>query len=465
MWLTTPWNAILIAVAWNAQDAYAISAELAGEASNALSAYLKASPLTTSSVAISTQTPDLASLKAAVIAGNYTSRLSNVTRSRCPVSCNSAGTLNSTAWSVYHSLDRLSLCNESMLLDFAVFNQLNDTGTHISIAACTADLDTTTSQASKRSSNVSSTCFASSANLTEVTTSVELGSSGSTSSGNITGVVTALQKLQSLSSQTLGESNCNETFQFSLAGNVAVGFYVGSGLSSQGVITPVLESLTNQVQSDGTVAENLYVQLCDNRTARYSLGVFANTNADLPSVQQAVQAWRNNTCVTTNDSSTPNWQEVTFLAPALLKNTSSTGNNGSISTNSTTLAARSHVRKLVSRDSTCTTVEVVSGDTCATLAAECGITTDEFTEYNSGSGDCTGFTVGESVCCSTGTVPQVSNAVEVEGDCDNTWLGMGIPVVPLQLQIVSQLKTLKVITPTPGVGWVVVIYSLATTSV
>jgi chitinase len=228
-----------------------------------------------------------------------------------------------------------------------------------------------------------------------------------------------------LSSQTLGEGSCNETFQFALSGKAAVGFYIGSGLASQGVITSVLESLINQVQSDGTVTENLYVQLCDNRTARYSLGVFANTNADLHSVQQAVQSWRNNTCITENDSTTPNWQEVTFLAPSLLNNTSSTGNNSSKSTNSTTLAARTNFRKLVSRDSTCTTVEVVSGDTCATLAAECGITTDELTDYNPSSDNCTAFTVGESVCCSSGTISQVSNAVEVEGDCEKHLVGNG----------------------------------------
>ena len=106
--------------------------------------------------------------------------------------------------------------------------------------------------------------------------------------------------------------------------------------------------------------EELSVQTCDDRSARYSLGVFVNTQTELPSAQRAVQSFKNGSCL--NLAQTEPWQNITFLAPDLFFNNSGAAGN---STNTTKLSMRSDRlgRKLSAR-SDCSTAKVQSGDTC-----------------------------------------------------------------------------------------------------
>lgn len=106
--------------------------------------------------------------------------------------------------------------------------------------------------------------------------------------------------------------------------------------------------------------EELLVQICDNRTARYSLGVFINTQTDLSSAQLAVQSFKNGSCLTTVE--TKPWQKITFLAPRLFLGNHSVAGNSTNSTRVNVLSDR-FGRKLSAR-SDCTTAKVQSGDTC-----------------------------------------------------------------------------------------------------
>ncbi|KAJ6109923.1 hypothetical protein N7486_002158 [Penicillium sp. IBT 16267x] len=60
--------------------------------------------------------------------------------------------------------------------------------------------------------------------------------------------------------------------------------------------------------------------------------------------------------------------------------------------------------ELQKRETACSSILIKSGDTCITLAAKCGITTAEFSDYNTESSPCSSLTVGKPVCCSTGTL-------------------------------------------------------------
>lgn len=53
----------------------------------------------------------------------------------------------------------------------------------------------------------------------------------------------------------------------------------------------------------------------------------------------------------------------------------------------------------------------------ATLAAECGITAAEFTQYNPSSTECSSLAVGEYVCCSAGTLPDNTPSPGADGYC------------------------------------------------
>jgi hypothetical protein len=66
---------------------------------------------------------------------------------------------------------------------------------------------------------------------------------------------------------------------------------------------------------------------------------------------------------------------------------------------------------------TCSTVEVVSGDSCGSLAQKCGITAAQFTQYNSESNECSTLQPGEHVCCSAGTLPDFQPQPQPDGTC------------------------------------------------
>ncbi|KAL2827936.1 hypothetical protein BDW59DRAFT_178921 [Aspergillus cavernicola] len=412
---------------WTGGLAGALVGSLAYHAMPGLASVADVDPAEVASSA--SQTSDAASLKAALLAGNFTSPISHAVRSRCPLSCSESG-LDSTAWSVYHRVDRLDLCDSPMLLDFNLFNKLDDPRTHLSIAACTADLKLSSS--SKRETTDISCLSDSVTRSTD--TSLELATSGTTSSTKTTDVVDLLDQLQS--AFALSESACKEDIQIAYTDKAAIGVYLGSALSSQGVISPVLKKLATQVQTDGSIAQETFVQLCDSSTARYSLGVYVSTTGDLPSVQQALQTWHNSSCLATKDA-TADWYSISYLAP-------SSHQNSTLASNSTSLAARelsrrranadqqlhhgymhSHLhkardaRRLRSRDDSdeCTTIQVVSGDTCTTLADECGITAAEFTEYNSDSDLCSTLLAGQHVCCTDGDLPDYAPSPDLDGNC------------------------------------------------
>ncbi|KAL4733440.1 glycoside hydrolase superfamily [Aspergillus similis] len=335
------------------------------------------------------------SASAAVLAGNFTSPVSHAARSRCPVSCSESG-LNSTAWSVYHRVERLDLCESPMLLDFNLFNKLDDPRAHLSIAACTADFSLSSS--AKRESTTDASCLSDAVSRSTVTSYVQLASSGTTSSTKTTDVTNLLEQLQY--AFTVSESTCKEKIHIGYTDKAAIGVYLGSALSSQGVISPVLDKLATQVQTDGSIAQETIVQLCDDSSARYLLGVYVSANADLPSVQQALQTWRNSSCITTEES-TPKWYSISYMVPSSRQNSTRT-------INSTRLAAR---------DEECTTIQVASGDTCDTLAAECGVPTAEFIEYNSQLDSSCDVVAGQHVCCTDGDLPDYTPSADSDGNC------------------------------------------------
>ena len=64
-----------------------------------------------------------------------------------------------------------------------------------------------------------------------------------------------------------------------------------------------------------------------------------------------------------------------------------------------------HDHQLVAR-ADCRAIEVVSGDTCATLAARCDVSQTQLKNYNKlVTNFCTGLKPRQHVCCSTGDLP------------------------------------------------------------
>ncbi|KAF1971118.1 class V chitinase Chi100 [Bimuria novae-zelandiae CBS 107.79] len=353
--LANTWSASAVAANVN------ITAEHAAEA--AASAIKASITISTASQNIPGMPTDLADARAAISAGDYTSRVHHQPRFQCPRSCREAGS-NATAWYNYGigDLDRLKAC----------------------------------------ANNVPQV---------EITSSAELASSGG-SSDSIQDTILALSQLGALS--TTSTFGCNETVKFAYSGDVVAGIYVGSGLANQGPLASVLDALKVQITSDGSVAENLLVQLCTNSTSRYSMGVAISTkDSDFGSVQRQLQSWKNSTCVTDMQHRNPKWHEVNYYAPTLYSNPSTP--NVTMSNQTTPLLRKS--TDVLEARADCRTIQVQEKDTCASLAAECGISASDFTKYNPSSSLCSGLKPGQHVCCSSGTLPDFTPKPGADGYC------------------------------------------------
>ncbi|KAI0903547.1 class V chitinase Chi100 [Ustulina deusta] len=378
-------------------------------AASSVQALLGNSPIPTRQAPLATSTPDLGALKASILAGNYSRKVDLALSRSCPQPC----TADPKQWYIYHSLDRLAKCDGTLLLDFALVNPLNDSSSPVSIAACTANLADISAPVTDE------TCVHSGVSQKETNSSLERRSSGS-SSASVAEVIAALKQLEAYSALT--GAGCNETINFAKSGSVVVGIYAGSRLTNQGLVSSVITQLSTQVQGEGNLPEELLVQLCENHSARYSLGIYISTNSDLSSAQHAVQSWKNNTCVTSVDATVDTaWQKVSYLIPSSMGSNSSAVNSTIPSSNSSIISNRAAfprpgAGKLDIRD-TCSTVKVVAHDTCTTLAAECGITPAEFTDYNPSSTLCSTLVAGQHVCCSSGTLPDYAPSPYANGTC------------------------------------------------
>ncbi|PYI35708.1 glycoside hydrolase, partial [Aspergillus indologenus CBS 114.80] len=362
------------------------------DAQSALSAFLSANPISTRSASEPKATVDLETLKAAVVAGNFTpSRSWEFLRSACPGSCTDLG-LDPSAWPVYPGVHRLSLCDETMLLQFSLYTTVNQSQSRVGLRGCTADLVADTA------AQTGSTSCQMPTNMTSVVSALQISrDTAASAASSDTDAIAALTQL--LAYETLNPSGaCNETINFALAGQTAVGLYMGSSLHSQNLLAPILESLIEEIQDNG-VTETLVVQLCSSQhSARYAFGVIISLSGDLSAAQTAVQTWRNSSCITSLDDSTV-WQNLTYSIPTV----------SHARTNTTSLWARQRT--------TCTAVQVVSGDTCTTLATECGITATELSTYNPSSTLCSNLTVGEYICCTEGSAPDYAPSPDADGYC------------------------------------------------
>lgn len=112
---------------------------------------------------------------------------------RCPALCSDAGS-SPNNWTVYHDIRRLTRCNETMLLDFAVHIPLDNPDKHISIRACAADADANPIKSGIRRDQSSSV----SGNQTQIEAPLQMAWVGSTLSGNAVDVVAAAEQSKSI---------------------------------------------------------------------------------------------------------------------------------------------------------------------------------------------------------------------------------------------------------------------------
>ncbi|PQE28360.1 class V chitinase protein [Rutstroemia sp. NJR-2017a BBW] len=315
-------------------------------ASSAIDYWLAAHPISTRTSSASPTSTSVSNTNA------NSSLIFNSALSRCPASCSDAGS-NPANWTAYHDIRRLAVCNETMLLDFTIYNSLNDSNTQATIYSCKTD--STQSKSNSLPKRDAICQLGNNQRQTEL--SLErgwLGASGQDTSD----VVSAAKQLKDYIAPK--EDDCSEISAFAYSGTVAMGIYAGSKIQFG---SSILDDFIAEISTNG-VSDTLFVQHCagNGLNGNYAFGIVARLDGNLADVQGAVRTWRDSGCITSYDGASA-WKIFTISLPVEVDMSNSTSTNS-------TLTAFKDKRSLRQRD-TCTTIQVASGDSCGTLAAEC----------------------------------------------------------------------------------------------
>lgn len=127
----------------------------------------------------------------------------------------------------------------------------------------------------------------------------------------------------------------------------------------------MLRQFINKIRTTG-FSDSVVAQLCakDGRSSRYSLGIAVSGDRDLKFVQDAVATWASGECITSFDK-VEDWQDITLSVPSISNNsTASFGNSTRANSTAGTASSVSSRSNMLQRRAECSTVQVVSGDSC-----------------------------------------------------------------------------------------------------
>ncbi|KAH8882896.1 glycoside hydrolase, partial [Thozetella sp. PMI_491] len=336
----------------------------------------------------------------------------------CPSHCLDAGPAVGN-WSVYHNLEQFQRCTQNLFLDFSLYDLVDDPNTLHRLRACTVWGTDWNTLAPPSQPPVPATVL-------NVTYQLGWWSSASASVTGTAGDAYSLVKEMGLYlSNGYGPRN-NSAVMFGLSGDATIGLYLGSALQNEGAGDFISRTVTSAISRKG-VADGVMVQLCGGgRDADHVFGLVAAVNRTFESIQTAVQAWSNAMCLDGFSESLNVTGPVYVTAPPLVPISNDTdinsitggpglnpGGNGS-----DTLSLR-HARaaKSLGRRADCTTIQVVAGDSCASLATKCGISGAAFTSYNPQANLCSTLQPYQYVCCTSGTLPNYAPKPNADGSC------------------------------------------------
>jgi len=330
----------------------------------------------------------------------------------CPDSC-IRGTTPSN-WTVFHDTNSLAICSEPLLVDFSIWTPLDKPNVDVTLRTCTSGnadttINTLTEEINKDNGNSlgrrdeTSTC----GKATESKTTAQLARWGpsSSSTSDTESVITAARKIQEYLKDD--SSSCGKaTIIASYVKGTVVGFYAGKMVQSESLV----KQLIDRVKNEGA-APHLTAQVCGHEiNADHVVGIVSITaetgdiKSALSTVQRTFQSWAKAKCVDLDG------------ADALIELKETTISTFSEETPSA-LKPRSSFFSFLSRRADCQTTRVVDGDTCATLARRCGISSSNFLKYNTKTDLCSTLTPGQPICCSEGTLPDIRPQPGSDGIC------------------------------------------------
>lgn len=312
----------------------------------------------------------------------------------CPATCTEGTEVG--GWATYQDVDAVKSCSEPMLLDFALYNSFDEPTPSVSVHACLP-----------AAADKAATVFhdAASPKFSNGEVSLEIGWWGAPDAPVPQGVKDSLSQIQAALLQS--PNNASKTI-FAYSDNSLVGLYVGREIQHSDVASTTLQRFTERVKSQ-PLASRTVMQYC-GMNANQGLGIVVDITGDFSVVQKTMRGWNEASCVMDFDGKEELLKSPLRMQPLPPQSTPNT----TTTITTTTTTSRKDVDR---RAATCRTVQVASGDSCASLAQVCGISGADFTKYNPDSTLCSSLKPGQRVCCSAGELPDFSPKPGADGTC------------------------------------------------
>ncbi|XP_014561985.1 glycoside hydrolase family 18 protein [Bipolaris victoriae FI3] len=332
----------------------------------------------------------------------------------CPSSCSTASNKNLTSraeWFLFPDATKLALCNETMLLDMVVKSAINDDAAQTVVRACSADYDSGLKAAFVAEEGKASLCTTANRVLEQNSIYLHQPQVGA-DEFSVNHLLSAGRQIAN--HIKLQEPSCtNNAMEFAYSQSSSIGLFAGAEVHQHGITKIVLEHLLQYAQ-DKAISKTTVVQLCgsDGRGADYSLGIVATSAKNLAFVQEVVRTWASGACVPATAGE--EWMNVNLRVPGPVTGTSNSTNTTTAANN--TIVARMESRSRLSIRADCRTTTVQSGDGCFAVAGRCGISQADLQKFNR-QNLCNTLIKDEKVCCSTGTLPSTLPAGNSDGTC------------------------------------------------
>lgn len=343
----------------------------------------------------------------------------------CPEACEVAGD-NPSNWTQYHDIDRLLSCNRKpKLLDFTLHTLLEDGKQNVIRACSTFRGEEVEQEVVETAIDIKNGAgVAELSSDVETTISLQMARVKATRPVIAEQIITAAKEVQvSLLNET---TSSKSTVLFAHYGDSVVGVYVGGRIRNRGVALTAVQRFIDHLDKEefAKASQTFLIQLCGKGIdADYVLGVIGDTTpgmAGLSIVQRAVKSWSEAKCVTNMGESGSFGAAKIWLADNRMppKAFSVTANGlQTMKSGDTQVKTVTPVINNLHPRADCRTIQVVSGDSCASLATKCGISGSDLTKFNPSPTFCSTLRVGQHICCSSGTLPDLTPKPNPDGSC------------------------------------------------
>ncbi|KAF2108717.1 hypothetical protein BDV96DRAFT_605472 [Lophiotrema nucula] len=352
----------------------------------------------------------------------------------CPERCDVAGR-NPSNWTDLHGVGALKRCKEPVLFDTAIFTSINDPLAPLTLRSCTASNKNTTQETEmqpapftfgsplgKRATNNTSNstvptqgCLPDAETFTNKTAVNLLKWAGNAESAKGAGKDAILSAAGALKSYLEEQEDCEKTILMARQGEAVVGFYVGTEVLTSSALS-VFEQFLIAVQG-GEDISRFAAEVCKDKSPEtWKVGIYADFRGNISAAQDAIKTWAEGNCLSGSDSKESGKEiDVTFVRATGVPFT--TGLFSGLEQSGEPVEPVPHSKRSVVPRAECTPIQVGSGDGCWSLADRCGVSQTNFESFNGGSSVCNSLKPKQWLCCSKGTLPDMSPKPNPDGSC------------------------------------------------